>query len=712
MSGPQYSTVWPKVEALRPALRAHIELHRQYFRGGLWYILEDRIGGKYYRFSPQVYGIIGLMDGRRSLDEIYQIAKARLRNDMPSQDELIQLLSQLHLAGVLTTDALPDLQDISSRAETMARKKLFQTIKNPLGVRIPLLNIDRFITATYPLVRLLFTWLGALLWLGLIVAGLVTAGLHWQPLVSDLTDRVLSAQGIALLLVAYPLVKAVHELGHAYAIKHWGGQVREVGVMMLVFMPVPYVDASASIGFAQKRARIVVAGAGIMVELALASLAMLAWAEMEPGMLRALMFNIMLIGGVSTLLFNGNPLLKFDGYYIFADLIEVPNLGMRSGQYLSYLVRRYLFGLGHLASPITAKGERKWLASYNILAFLYRLTIMVSIALFVAGKFFFVGIALALWSVFQMLGLPILKALSYLLASPELQRHRRRAGLASAGLVALIGGPILFWPAPYATIAQGVVQSASDMRVLTETSGWVERAAQGARVAQGAPLVRLANPQMELRERVVQAQYDEAVLRLNASVATTPLQTSIQSQRLALSQSELARIRSYRAAQQVVAQSGGVFVPRRLDDLTGQHVAKGELLGYLVEGGAWHVRVAVRQRDIDRIQSDTQAVSLRFASDLGRVYRGTLGAQVPRATTALPSPALGTAGGGPIAADPGGQGTTALESLFWVDIEVEGFEAPVFYGQRVYVRFAHGDLPLAQQLWRSGRQVFLDQFGL
>ena len=106
-------------------------------------------------------------------------------------------------------------------------------------------------------------------------------------------------------------MKALHELGHSYAVKRWGGEVHEIGIMFLVFMPVPYVDASESAGFQSKWQRAFVGAAGILVEIFLASLALFIWLNAEEGLVRAFAFNVMLIGGVSTLFFNGNPLLRF-----------------------------------------------------------------------------------------------------------------------------------------------------------------------------------------------------------------------------------------------------------------------------------------------------------------------------------------------------------------------------------------------------------------
>src|SRR5262249_14220794 len=197
----------------------------------------------------------------------------------------------------------------------------------------------------------------------------------------------------------------------------------------------PYVDASASAAFRSKWRRAVVGSAGIVVEAGLASIAVLIWVAAEPGMVRALAFNVILIGGVSTLLFNGNPLLRFDGYYVLSDLIEIPNLGARANKYVLYLIQRYALGAEGLSSPVTARGEPAWFVFYALASTAYRLSIMVTIALLVASKLFFIGIVLAILSVATTLVWPMIKAGRFVIESPLLRRQRRRAIAVSAGTV-------------------------------------------------------------------------------------------------------------------------------------------------------------------------------------------------------------------------------------------------------------------------------------
>ncbi len=215
-----------------------------------------------------------------------------------------------------------------------------------------------------------------------------------------------------------------------------------MGVMFLTLMPAPYVDASASAIVAGKWQRILISAAGMMVELAVAVFAMLVWLKAQPGLTRSIAYDTLFIASVSTLIFNGNPLLRFDAYYILSDFLELPNLGSRSQRYFLYLVQRYLFGATEFRDPATATGERFWFAVYAPASFIYRMFMLFGIALFISSKYFIVGVILAFWMGITSIVWPVLKGLKFILLSPALHHralaiaigHRARCDRARRGL--------------------------------------------------------------------------------------------------------------------------------------------------------------------------------------------------------------------------------------------------------------------------------------
>jgi putative peptide zinc metalloprotease protein len=379
------------------------------------------------------------------------------------------------------------------RHESMRWKRRLWT---PLALRFPLLDPDRFLQRTLAWVEPLFGWIGALVWIAVVATGAVLAASHWTDLTADISDRVLDPANLVLLWFVYPVVKTLHELGHAYVTRRWGGEVHEVGIMLLVLSPVPYVDASSSWAFKDKYRRMAVGAAGIAVELFLGALALFTWLAVEPGAVRAIAYNVMLICGVSTLLFNGNPLLRFDGYYVLSDAIEIPNLGQRANQYIGYLFQRHVLKAAEAESPAHTTGERWWMAIYGVASFVYRVFITFVIVLFIAGKFFLIGILLAIWAVATQVAMPVFKSIAFLTASPGLRRQRSRALWSSAGL-ALAAVLLLFVvPVPSWTRTEGVIWVPEEAQVRAGVEGFIEKilVPVDGEVRKGEALVQAEEP--------------------------------------------------------------------------------------------------------------------------------------------------------------------------------------------------------------------------
>ena len=425
-TAPFLSSSWYRVAGLRPKLREHAVVHRHRYRGDVWYVVHDHATARLHRLSPAGYVVVGAMDGMRTVEKLWHEAMTRLGQEAPSQDEIIYLLAQLHAADLLQTEVSPDFAELLERATRTERSRWLKNVLNPLALRIPLWHPDTFLERTLPLVKWLFGWRGAVLWLLVVLPAIVLAAQHWQELGDNATQRILAADNLLLIGLSYPILKALHEFGHGYAVKAFGGTIHEFGIMFLVFAPMPYVDASAASEFRSKWQRAIVGAAGMLVEVFVAALALYVWLAVEPGLVRALAFNVMLIAGVSTVLFNGNPLLRYDGYYILSDILEIPNLATRATRYWGYLVMRYAFRTEDQEFAAT-RGERVWLFLYAPASFLYRQMVILAIAIFIASEYVAVGIAIAVWSLMTGVVMPAAKALWQVMASPRFRRNRARA---------------------------------------------------------------------------------------------------------------------------------------------------------------------------------------------------------------------------------------------------------------------------------------------
>jgi len=711
LSDSLYSPSWYRVAELRPRLRGHIRIHRHHYRGETWYVLEDRASGRMHRFNPIAHYLIGLMDGRRSVQELWDGAAARFGDDAPTQQDMIGLLGQLHAGDVLQTEVAPDVAELLRRSRKLKRRDFMQKYLSPLALRIPLFDPDRFLERWLPWYRPLFGFWGAAVWLAVVGAAAALAAVHWKELSQDMTDQLLLPHNLVLLALVFPIIKLLHELGHACATKAWGGEVHDMGVMLLVLMPVPYVDASSSTAFREMRRRAVVGAAGMVVELFLASLALFLWLQAEPGMFRAILYNVMVIAGVSTVIFNGNPLLRFDGYYILSDLLQIPNLRQRGTRYLTHLVETRAFGV-RSAGFDAAQEERGWLAVFTVASFVYRILVMVAIALFIATQYFIVGVLLALFVVATSLVWPVIKGANFVLSNPKLGRRRGRAVAVAGGATALAAALLFLVPLPLWTLAQGVTWAPPDATVFAGADGFVRQvsAASGSPVRRGATLLVTEDPLLELRTRVLEAQVRLLSIRAHAELQLDRVRSELTREELVAAEAELALARERGSELVIRSPAEGVFLLPSAEDLPDRFLRKGQQVGYVVRPDVITVKALVQQEDADLVFAHTQRAEVKRAGARFETLEAVMKRQVPQATTRVPNPALSTQAGGVVAMDPReSQTPTALQGWFEIELELPATRTYTV-GERVYVRFEHGWEPVGFRLYRSVRQLFMKRF--
>ncbi|MBI9087204.1 MAG: HlyD family efflux transporter periplasmic adaptor subunit [Desulfobacterales bacterium] len=708
-----FSTYWYRVAGLKPVLGASAVVSRHLYRGQIWYVLRNHLNGRVHRFNGAAYSLIGRMDGRQTVAQIWDDAGKSSAEAVPTQDEVILLLGRLYDAGLIQSDILPSVVELFRQAQGRPSNSWKQRFSNPFSLRIPLCDPDRFLERWGFLSAPLFTRGALLLWTLIVLAAMVAAVMHWPELSSRVADQLFLPGNLLLFWLTYPLVKICHEFGHGLAVKRWGGEVHELGVMLLALTPVPYVDATASAFFPEKGRRIAAAALGMMVELLLASLALFVWLTVETGLVSTLAYNVMLIGGVSTLLFNGNPLLRYDGYYMLADWIEIPNLGQRANRYLGYLLQRYLLGIDTAESPVTAPGEKGWFMVYGPVSFGYRMAVLVGLVWLVSGRFFIVGVLIALWGAVSLLMVPAFRALSRFLENPAVQRRRFRlmavGGGAALGLLLLV----FVFPMPLWTTAQGVVWLSENAVIRAGTDGEVLEvlASVEQMVDRGMPLLRESDPFLEAQLDISRARLEELYAVYQSLAPHERVERKMQREEIERIKADLSQTEEKREKLLVRSPARGKFILINDRNIVGRFVRQGERLGYIVARHRPTIRVVVRQADIGLIRERVTGVAVRLAEQADMPLKAGIVRIVPAADLNLPSAALGTAGGGLIPVDPSDPaGLRALENLFQLDIGLPEQVKEPHIGGRVYVRFEHGRMSLAMQWYRSLRQLFLGEF--
>ena len=710
MVQPLLSAEWYRVSRLRPRLRLAVRVRRQTMRGARWYLLCDDATGRQHLINEAAFGFIGRCDGTHDVQTVWDALLTDDAENAPTQSEVLELLVQLDELDLLQCERSPDTELLFRRRDQRRRQRRRSMI-NPFSFRFSLGDPSRWLPRLDPIAHALFR--PAVFWVWLLAVTLAgcAAAANWDALVAHGRELIGSPRAMLLAWLCFPAMKTLHELGHALAVRRWGGDVREFGIGLMLLVPAPYVDASAASAFERRSRRAGVAAAGIVVELALFALAMLVWVGAQPGAVRDIAFVVMAIGGVSTVAFNGNPLLRFDGYHVMCDLLELPNLAARSSTWWGATLRRLLQGRADEGSP-PHRGETKWLVAYAPLSFAYRVPLSIGVVWWLGGKAWLLGAAAALYFVVTMLMWPLVRFTRQLLATAANARQTMRAAIGIALLAVVPGFALFAVPMPLATIAPAVVWLPDKAQLRAQTEGFVAAlpVADGSQVRAGDLLLVLDNPDLssqraQLVNRIEALEADQLRLLSNDGGAARNV-----AERIASAQLELARVDERLAALQVRAEVTGTLVIPRQADLLGTFAQRGATLGHVLAPDQLRVRAAVAQDDADLVRQRTAHADVRLADTPQRLARAVLSQDTPAASHALPSAALGDRAGGSYVTDPSDtKGLHTLDPVFLVDLLLTDTSV-VRAGARAWVRFDHGTEPLAQQLLRRATQLFLKHF--
>ncbi len=712
MEKSQHDELWQHVAELRPQLRKDIQILRQDYRGDRWYLLHDESGGRYLRFNAAAYEVLGRLDGDLTIQEILVQANTdRDETTAINPDDVLQIMAQLRNAEALRGGLPLSVRDVLSRFQETQRFQRRRTFSNPLAMTIPLYDPDQLLNRLKRPARLLFSWFGLWLWLGVVGVAILLLMTNLSAFSDALNAKTLNTSDLFIFWLLYPVIKALHELGHGMAVKSWGGEVHDTGINLLVFMPVPYIDASAAWTFRDKRRRALVGAAGILVELFLAALGVLVFLLVEPGLIRDQALNVALICSASTLLFNGNPLLRFDGYYVLEDIIELPNLAARSSRYYLFLIQRYLLGLRDARSPKTAHGERRWFVVYGLLAPLYKLTVIFGIALYLAAEFIFVGVLLASWAIVMQIIKPLYKSIVFIATSKQLEARRLR-GFAMVGGLILICGGLLTLPMPLITHTEGIIWVEKEGQLVSSAEGFITDVLvePGQTVKPGDLIMRIKNRELDTRWKILEAQLREYRTRRTVEQQKSRVRAAIVEDDIKAVQAEIEQVRQRRDALLVKSTSAGRFFAKDPHELQGKFIRQGDLLGYIITPEQPIVRAVIDQARVGLLRSAPPRVEVMLAERLGNPIQARFLREVPAGTKKLPSSALGAIGGGAITVDTRDErGLSAAQKIFQFDLELPSGSVDTGVGGRVYVRLNHGSEALWQQWSRSLRQLLLSR---
>ncbi len=712
---PVFSDAWYRVADLRPTLRAQVRIHRHTYRGQRWHVTQDLTTGQFLRFDAVAYRTIGWMDGERTVDEIWHALIRELGDQAPSQDALLQLLTQLYRANLLRTDRREDAAELVERGQRNRWNRIKAMFRNPLSIRLPLFSPDRAVGLAVGWMPVWLWQVIALAWLALIGTGVAMVAVHWPALTSDLSAQIFTPEKMLGLLLIFPVLKAIHELGHCLAIKALGGTVHEVGLMFLIFVPIPYVEASQSHAFANKRHRMLVGMAGMLIEMGVAAVAVWLWSGASEGLFKSVMHQVLIMASITTLVFNANPLLRFDGYYVLSDWLEMPNLAGRANQFVQTWVKRRVFGVD-APPPLETAAEARWLVPYALASHAYRLIVTFSIVLLVAEQYLAVGLVLAALSLWTAVLKPVLKFAQYLALGQDLRGSRARAWLATGLSLGVTGALAFGVPVDSATVAQAVVSGGERSRVHVPVSCFGDRAyvRSGQWVSTGQPLFVCNDPGYQAEVAVEVARMEELQRKQDLARTVDRVEWSSAQSQSRLQGERLRRARERARDTVVVSPHDGWYVPASPAEMAGRFLPRGEVIAHVIPAGDLLLTAVVGQAEVDRVRQNTLRVEARLAENVWHPFEAQVVRQVPSASRELPSKALSLEGGGEIGLDPQASNQqskpVSQDYFFQFELKPLDHDLPRRLGGRAHVRFEHPPEPMAAQWYRQVRQMLLKRF--
>jgi putative peptide zinc metalloprotease protein len=721
---PTFHEAWYRVADLHPRLLSGVQVYRQYFRGQMWYVLENPSNNQYSRISDEAYRFIGILDGRRTVSEGWRICNEQLADRAPTQGEVIQLLGQLYSVNLLYADLPPDSESLFNRYRKRVGREVRGQLMNLLFIKIPLIDPDHFLDRWVGIVGRLFSWFGLFLWWILLVTGLCFVVGNIRELFNQSSD-IFAPDNLILLYLSFVLIKIFHEFSHAFACKKFGqlnqsrGQVHIMGVMFLVFFPLPYVDASSAWAFRNRWHRAIVGMAGVMAELSAAAVAAIIWSNTSTGTLHIIAYNVIFVASVSTLLFNGNPLLRFDAYYVLSDLIEIPNLGHRSRNYIYYLVKRYCWGLKRAQNPAYSFGEGFWFVLYGLASMAFRVFICVRILIFLNDRLpeeLFILVPLFAFSaIVAWVFVPFGKFLQFLATGAELTRTRSRAvGSTLVAFCLIIVGIGLIRLPDYWRV-EGIVEPVNLAIVHTESDGFVvDYLPSESKVSSGGrPLIRAVNPELEAEKKSSVAELESLKVQRRIAETQEIAAAQILDEQIEALNEKIARLEFELESLNLKPPLSGTWVAPDIEDYKGTYLERGKSIGFVASLDEVIIRATAGQKVAGMlIEQHHKEVEFRIKGQPKLLMTGKIEQIFPSGQEVLPSEALGYAVGGSMPTDPQDpQGTKSAEMFFEIRIKPDA-DAPVrlLTGQRVVARIRMHPKPLALQWWLSARQLFQRRF--
>jgi putative peptide zinc metalloprotease protein len=624
---------------LQLKLRAGLDFELREHGQTRCYVVHDETSSNYFQIGVPEYAFLSVLDGKTNLQEAIEATAHQLKDDALTIRDAVRISHWLLESGLANAvdqsgNVLTGSEHLIDQADSRSRQKVVSQ-SNPMFIRLPLGNPSAFIKFIAPL----FGWICSIpflaVWIGVVAFAIIRVFQQPEVLVSS-AQGLLTANAWAWMLATLVGLKVVHELAHGLFCNRFGGSVKETGIVFILFIPMPYVDVTSCWSFASRWKRIAVAAAGMYVEVFIAALAAIAWSLSHDPVLKFHLFNVMLLGSLTTVLFNANFLMRFDGYYMLSDLLEIPNLYQKGQQFVNGLGRRFILGI-NASSSAEPLQRSVVIRVYGFAALVWRILICVSLTILASAMFYGFGLVFAIIGVVLWLGLPLWRFTSQWKDPSVASKPNFKwiSMVTTPVATALILG-MTFLPWPIQVSAPAIVEYKAPAMVRADAAGFVKgiHVSAGQNVMPGVLLIELENRDLETRLVELQLERKKSLIRSrsfhqNREVAAYQSENasrqSIEEQIDELQQ-ELASLKLFSNAE-------GIVVASDLATLHGQFISPGESVMQIVDEKSKSISISVSQDHFDSFKShQTNGVAFVPRHGLRRVA-GILNSVQPTATS-------------------------------------------------------------------------------
>ena len=716
----------------RLKLRSNLRFTMRQTAGDTWYIVEDEGTGKFFRIGVPQYTFLSMLNGRRTVNSSMMRTSTLLKKHALDENEVAGICKWAIESGLVETELSSSASRQAKRHDGEALQRTMSWV-NPVMLKIPLFKPDGLITSIERYTGWLVSIGGAILWSLVVWYGFMQLALNWQSYISDQVQS-FSYYDLFWIAITWTILKLAHELAHAIVCKRWGGNVQSSGVLLLLMIPLPYVDVSSSWRFESKWKRILTAAAGILAELFIAAIACCVWVSAEPGPWKYHAGNVIATATISTLLFNINPLMRFDGYYILSDWLDIPNLATHGKQYLSSFFKWVYFGTK--IKPLQEIGWRSVAVKlYGFLAMGWFFMIAIGISIGASNILEGFGLILVMISLTLWFVVPAVRGAWYVFCGTKFEQPDRVwFGSAVAITVIVIAGFLYLCPSPTVVSAPMVVDYDQHKIIRAETEGFVRaiRVKNGDYVEEGDLLVQLASPELEAEYSGLIIEIKISKLQIDSYLKEEDIASlNLEREILEAAEERRAEIEQSLAELEIRAIRSGNVLAMDLDTKLDTYLSRGDEILSIGDQDKIHSIALARQEDIGWLKErEGDKVELFvWGRHKNEVISGTISRVNPRARDDLPHPAFSAGNGGPLAVVPREQveagDDQAVESDEWmltnpcVPIEIalsQEDQRQLMAGQagNMFIRGRHENMGayLANQMIRFVRQNNFRTHGL